>query len=115
MLEDRVIFYSEKEIRMNANLLQRYVDAANKHLKLEDKRSLTAEEQDIVLTHLSKIVMGYSEDKYSYDLMSLLCMECVKKVCEIHPDKKAITDDIANQWTMETLAKMSSVLNETQR
>jgi len=97
---------------MDKKSLQKYVNASNKHLESKNKRLLTVEEEDIVLAHLRKIAAGYSEEESSYDLMTVICMECAKKVCEVHPDMEAISDEIANQ-RMGEMEKVQKVLNET--
>lgn len=72
--------------------LQKYVNTTNEYLKSRGTRPLTDKEREIVLKHLLEVADKYDPAiSKARDLVTLLCLEATKKVCEIHPDMETPT------------------------
>ena len=63
-----------------------YVDKFKDYLKTTGKKSLSEEQENILLDHLRKEIKRYNPNNSPYALEAILTVETTAKGCILHPD-----------------------------
>lgn len=86
---------------------QVYLDKVKDHLKTNNKRLLTKQEEEIVVAHLTAVALTFCNDPKSgkgLGITQVLGIETAKKVSELHPDFPTPTKEQVDQRVEEVLA-----------